>query len=86
MKEILKKLCAMRAVSGFEYRASDDIAELFKPYADEVYRDNIGNLIAVKRCGRENAKKLMIEAHMDEIGVVVTFADENGFLRFSVLC
>lgn len=82
MKEILKKLCAMRAVSGFEYRASDDIAELFEPYADEVYRDNIGNLIAVKRCGRENAKKLMIEAHMDEIGLAVRDIDDDGFISF----
>lgn len=82
MRDTLKKLCALRAVSGFEYRIFDEAAKLFKPYADEVYSDRLGNLIAVKRCGKENAKRVMIEAHMDEIGLMVREIDERGFISF----
>ena len=51
------------------------------PYADKVYTDALGNVIAEKKCGRENALKIMIEGHMDEIGLMVSGIDENGFVR-----
>lgn len=82
MKELLKKLSDMRGISGFEYRISSEIAELFRPLADEVKTDALGNVIAVKRCARPNAKSIMIEAHMDEIGLMVRDIDENGFIGF----
>lgn len=82
MEELIKKLSDLRGISGFEYRISDKIADLFKPYADKVRKDTLGNVIAVKRCGRENAKKIMIEAHTDEIGLMVSGIDKNGFLTF----
>lgn len=83
MKELIKKLSDMRGISGFEYRLSDEILSLIKPHCDEVYTDALGNVIAVKRCGKENASKVMIEAHMDEIGLMVTKIDDSGFLTFS---
>lgn len=82
MKELIKRLSDMRGVSGFEYRINDEIKKLFAPYADEVTTDNLGSVIAVKRCGRKNAKKVMIEAHCDEIGLIVRDIDERGFITF----
>ena len=82
MKDLLKKLSDMRGISGFEYRISDEIADLFRPVCDEVNTDTLGNVIAIKRCGKPDAPKVMIEAHMDEIGLMVSGIDENGFLSF----
>lgn len=82
MKELIKKLSDMRGVSGFEYGFSDEVSKLFEPYADKVYTDALGNVIAEKKCGKENALKIMIEGHMDEIGLMVSGIDENGFLSF----
>lgn len=80
MKELIQKLSDMRGISGFEYRLTDKISELFAPYCDEVSIDALGSVIAVKHCGKENAKKIMIEAHCDEIGLMVKNIDERGFI------
>ncbi len=82
MRQLLEALSSLRGVSGFEYRITDKVLEYFKPYADEVYTDTLNNVIAVKRCGIKNAPSIMIEAHMDEIGLMVTSIDEDGFLSF----
>ncbi|MBQ7793221.1 MAG: M42 family peptidase [Clostridia bacterium] len=82
MKELLRKLSGLRGISGYEYRISDKISELFKPVADEVHTDKLGNVIAVKHSTKVNAPRLMIEAHMDEIGLMVRDIDENGFIGF----
>ena len=84
LHDLITDLCAISAPSGFEDRAFTRIAELISPFVDEVKTDVMGNLIAVKKCGRPNAKKLMLNAHMDEIGLIVT-GYEKGFLRFSSL-
>ncbi len=81
MKELLRKLSQLRGISGFEYRIADEISELFSG-ADEVFCDKLGNVIALKKCNKENAPKLMIEAHMDEIGLMVRDIDKNGFVGF----
>ena len=82
MEELIKSLSDLRGISGFEYRISDKIAEFFEKYADSVEKDRLGNVIAVKKCGKENAKKVMIEAHIDEIGLMVNDIDDNGFITF----
>lgn len=82
MKDLIQKLSDMRGASGFEDRITPQITELFAPYADEVYTDALGSVIAVKRCGKKNAKRLMIEGHCDEIGLMVSGIDEKGFLSF----
>ncbi len=78
--ELLKKLTQCYAPSGRE----DQVRELIKleteKYADEVYTDTLGNLIVRKGSG---GKKIIILAHMDELGIVVTYKDEKGFLRFA---
>ncbi len=78
--ELLKRLTACNAPSGCEKGIAELIKEEIKPYADEVYTDALGNLIARKK---GNGKKVMFAAHCDEIGVIITFIDEKGFLRFS---
>lgn len=82
MKELLQKLSTLRGVSGSEYRISDEITSFFKPYADEVFTDRLNNVIAVKRCGKENAPSIMLEAHTDEIGLMVSEIDKSGFVKF----
>lgn len=82
MKDLIKKLSGMHGISGFEYRINGEIKNMLSKYSDEVEIDTLGNVIAVKRCGKLNAKKLLIEAHTDEIGLIVKNIDENGFLTF----
>ncbi len=81
LKEDIIKLCTMFSVSGFEYRSTEKIKELYGAYFDEIYADRVGNHILVKRCGRENVPKIMLDAHFDEIGLMVREVLEGGFLR-----
>ena len=86
MLDILEKLINTVSVSGDEDEISDVIRKLIKNYADEIKTDALGNLIAVKK--RANAapqapKKIMIAAHMDEIGFIVTFIEDSGFIKIS---
>ena len=83
MQKLIRLLSDMRAVSGNEYRINSEIKKLFEPYCDEVKIDNLGSVIALKKCGRENAPKLMIEAHIDEIGLMVTSVTDNGYITFA---
>ena len=80
MQKLLKKLSETYGPSGREEQIARVIRDEVKDYVDEVYTDNMGNLYAVKK---GSGAKIMIAAHMDEIGVIVTFIDEKGFLRFS---
>lgn len=78
MKETLKKLLGAYGPTGREENVAEVIAEMIRPYVDEMRIDALGNLIAVRH---GTGKKLMFAAHMDHIGFVVTDIDENGFLR-----
>jgi endoglucanase len=82
IKSLIKELCQIPAPSGFEQMAADRIAEILKPLVDDIWSDAMGNVIGVKRCGLENAPKLLLDAHMDEIGFIVTEIC-GGFLKFS---
>ncbi len=83
---LLKELSEIAGAPGFEKRVRDLVIDLVKPLVDEVKTDNLGNVIAVKK-GKRNpdGKKVMVAAHMDEIGFIVTHIDEQGFLRFHTL-
>lgn len=80
MKELIKELSALRGISGYEQNIHEKIKEKFLPVADEVYSDVSGNVIAVKKCGKPDADRIVIEAHIDEIGLMVNEIDDNGFL------
>ncbi|MEG0764761.1 MAG: M42 family peptidase [Pseudoflavonifractor sp.] len=81
MKNALERLCGACAPSGFEQAAAEIAAELLGPLADEVSVDRMGNVIGLRRCGKKDAPKLLLDAHLDEIGLMV-IGMEDGFLRF----
>lgn len=83
MKKLINELSNLRGVSGFEYLIADDITKMFKPYADEVYTDSLGNIIAHKKSKNANSPKLLIEAHYDEIGLIVKSITKEGFVTFA---
>lgn len=82
--ELTKKLCALPGPAGFEEPVSAFLTEYLKPFADEIRTDVLGNMIAIHRCGKSGAKMVMLDAHMDEIGFIVTGA-EKGFLSFAMI-
>ena len=81
--KLIEQLSNMCGVSGYEYNVAEYVSELFGKYCDHVYTDALGNVIAVKKSATPDAKKLMIEAHMDEIGLMVTDIDKDGFISFA---
>lgn len=82
----LKKTCEIPGAPGFEKPIRDFIIDLLKPYVDDYSIDNMGNLITLKKGNKKsNRKKVMVAAHMDEIGFIVTHIDDNGFLKFHTL-
>ena len=82
MNKLLKQLVEIHGPSGFEYQVRTLIRAEIEPFADDVSIDAMGNLIAVKR-GSGDGLKIMIAAHMDEIGVMVSHISKEGFLRFT---
>ena len=82
MFDLIKKLTSSFGVSGNEEEIRQVISEEIKGKVDEIGVDALGNLIAIKK---GKGKKIMIAAHMDEIGVMATYIDEKGFVRFSNL-
>ena len=84
LREIIEKLSAMYGPTSFEQPVTERLMEYIKPYCDEAYTDVMGNLIAVRKCEKENAPKILVDAHIDEIGLIVT-GIEKGFLHFAAL-
>jgi putative aminopeptidase FrvX len=82
VNELLKKLSNAHGVSGSEGSVFSLIKKELKGSVDEIREDAMGNLIAIKR---GNKFKIMLAAHMDEIGLMVKYIDEKGFLRFVAL-
>ena len=85
MKQLLKTLTETFGPSGYEDAVRKLILAEVKPLADEVREDALGNLIVRKKpaAGAKNPRKIMLAAHMDEIGVIVSHVDKNGFVRFT---
>jgi len=85
MKKLLQQLTEAFGPSGYEDNIRKLVLAEVKPLADEIKVDALGNLIARKRPSKvtKDTKKIMIAAHMDEIGLMVSHVDENGFVRFS---
>ena len=77
--ELQKQLVKVALPSGFEKPQGRLLAELAKPYVDEVFSDALGNVYCHKK---GPGKRMMFPAHMDVIGMMVTFVDDKGFLRF----
>jgi endoglucanase len=82
--ELMKELCLAPGVSGSEDEVAKIIARELKDVADKIETDSMGNLIATKK-GDKKAPTVMLAAHMDEIGLMVRYIDDNGFIRFSTI-
>ncbi|MBI5031079.1 MAG: M42 family metallopeptidase [Chloroflexi bacterium] len=84
LKDLTKRITEIFGPSGHEQLVRDFIRDEIKGMVDEIRVDALGNLIARKKgTGATPRKKIMLAAHMDEIGVIVTHVDEKGFLRFA---
>ena len=79
---LLERLCCARGISGCEEEIREIILEEIRPYADCVEVTPLGNLLAFKKGANRAKTKLMLNAHMDEVGVIVTRATDEGFLKF----
>ena len=76
---LLEKLSNANGISGAEGAVAKIIRDEVAPYVDEITTDRMGNLVAIKK---GDDFKIMLAAHMDEIGLMVQYIDEKGFIRF----
>ena len=84
MLDLLKRLCLIDGTSGDEGRVRDFIINEIKDFCE--YRvDNLGNIICFKKGKNTPCKKVMLDAHMDEVGLIITSITEKGFLKFSTI-
>ena len=81
--KLLAEICEVAGAPGHEQRVREIVLREIKPLVDEIKIDNMGNVVAIKK-GKEK-KKVMIAAHMDEIGFIVTHVDDKGFVYFHTL-
>lgn len=81
MKELLKELCLINGVSGDESAVREYIIAQIKDYCNYTV-DNLGNLICFCKGKKSSDKKVMICAHMDEVGFIVTYINDDGILSF----
>ncbi len=84
MYELLNKLCMLDGTSGDEGAVRDFVVSQIKDFC-EYKVDNLGNIIAFKKGKNAPAKKVLIDAHLDEVGLIITHIEENGFLRFKTV-
>lgn len=81
---LLKRLTEASGISGNEKEVRDIIIDEIRDHVDDVKVDRLGNVIAFKK-GKNNHKKLMVTAHMDEVGLMVTDIDNMGLLKFTTV-
>lgn len=85
MLNLVKELCAVTGPSSYEEAVRAVIRAKAAPYADEMRVDALGNLIVFKKGKKATGNKLMLCAHMDEVGIIIQSIDDNGYLRFKFL-
>ena len=81
----IKTLCLLSGVSSFEDEVRNYIKEQAAPYADSIRVDAMGNLIVFKKGAKSTGNKLMLCAHMDEVGLIVNSITEDGYLKFKCI-
>src|SRR5512141_1433315 len=80
--KLLEKLCNALAVSGDESEVRKIVIEEVKPYADEVKVDALGNVLATRLGRAKNRTRVMLDAHMDEVGFMIVADEGEGIYRF----
>lgn len=85
LKDILKELTEASGISGYEAAAAEVAARHLKPFADEVSVDKMGSVIALKRGEQigDDRYKILLAAHLDEIGLIITKIEDGGFMRIA---
>lgn len=81
---MLKDLTDANGIPGNEKEPREVMEKYITPYADEIFTDNLGSLIA-KKTGKEGGPKIMVAGHLDEIGFMVTRIDDKGFVYFQTV-
>lgn len=81
LKKLICELSSLMSITGYEDNGAEKIKEIADKYFDGYFCDNVRNQILVKKCGRENAPKIIIDTHFDEIGMYVTEIKDGGFLK-----
>ncbi|MBQ3058314.1 MAG: M42 family peptidase [Clostridia bacterium] len=84
MLDLLKKLCLLDGTSGSEDNIRNFIIEEIKGHC-EYKVDNLGNIICFKKGKKRSDKRLMLDAHMDEVGLIITAITADGFLKFETV-
>ena len=82
MLELLKQLCLLNGVSGDEGEVCAFLRAQAEPYADSIRTDALGNLIVFKQGAKATGNRLLLAAHMDEVGLIITHVTDEGFLKF----
>ena len=85
MIETVKTLCALSGVASFEDPVREYLMEQAKPFADEMRVDALGNLIVFKKGKKSTGNKLMLCAHMDEVGLIIKRITDDGYLKFAAI-
>ncbi len=83
LEDFLIKITESSGVSGFEQPVSKIIENFWGNYTDRIKKDKLGNLVAYKKGASKNPIRIMLAAHMDEIGLIVKDIDEKGFIKFT---
>ena len=83
LKSLITSLCGLYSVSGAESASTEGVERILGDLFDEHVTYGVGNHVFIKRCGRKNAPKILVDAHFDEIGMLVTDITEDGFVRFT---
>ena len=83
LKSLITSLCGLYSVSGAESASTQGVGKILGDLFDEHIAYGVGNHVFIKRCGRKNAPKIVVDAHFDEIGMLVTDITEEGFVRMT---
>lgn len=85
MLDTMEILCCLDGVSGREDEVREYILERVMPFADEIQTDAMGNLMVLKKGAAKPKQRVMLAAHMDEVGLIITEITEDGYLRFDAV-
>ena len=84
--EIQKKFSDFLGLPGYEDEVSSYILEMMRPYVDEIWKDPLGNILAIKEgTNNESGQRILLDAHMDEVGFMISHVEPSGYLRFVLL-
>ena len=83
LKKLITDISGLMSVTGFTSKSAEALKKIVGEVFDENYTDAVGNHIYIRRCGKPNAPKILIDTHFDEIGMMVTAINEGGFVSMT---